>query len=397
MGIEFAGLENIQDVLIASGILLSFGLTALLFYKKLYLPVFRIIPGIPSDPESLVTSGLRLPITLMIIGVGAFLAVNLPLDLSGRPVALGISLTGMILGIVGVSSVLASIVTWFLDGLITSNRTAARVRMFPIVRRMFLLFLYILGGLLILDSFDINITPLIAGLGIGGVAVALALQPTLANLFAGTYVMSEGVINPDDFVELENGLSGYVVDVGWRSTRIRSIYNNLVVIPNARFSELIITDYHQPEEPMNFRINCGVSFDSNLRQVERVCREVMDEVMEADPNGVPEATRRFGFEEFGESNVNFFLFVQAKDRISRIPLRTELMERLSERFQEEGIVINYPIRSLRLPDSIGPLLQPRKESDFPATAPKNGGGLIPPFKTSDLDSTDGEIMENEPP
>jgi len=269
--------------------------------------------------------------------------------------------------------------------------------MFPIVRRMFLIFLYILGGLLILDSFNINITPLIAGLGIGGIAVALALQPTLANLFAGTYVMSEGVINPDDFVELENGLSVYVVDVGWRSTRIRSIYNNLVVIPNARFSELIVTDYHQPEEPMNFRINCGVSFDSNLRHVERVCREVMDEVMEADPNGVPEATRRFGFEEFGESNVNFFLFVQAKDRISRIPLRTELMERLSERFKEEGIVINYPIRSLRLPDSIGPLLQPRKESDFPATAPKNGGGLIPPFKTSDLDSTDGEIMENEPP
>ena len=74
--------------------------------------------------------------------------------------------------------------------------------------------IYGLGALLILDLLDINISPLIAGLGIGGLAVALALQPTLANLFAGTYVMTEGVITPGDYIELEGGVSGYVVEVG---------------------------------------------------------------------------------------------------------------------------------------------------------------------------------------
>ena len=330
--------------------------------------------------------------------MGTFLVINLPLDLSGRPVALGITLTGMILGIIGAASILSGIITWFLDRLITSNRSTARVRMIPIFRRMLLILIYILGGLLILGSFNINITPLIAGLGIAGLAIALAVQPTLSNLLAGTYVMSEGVINPGDFVEIENGLSGYVVDVGWRSTRIRTIYNCLVVVPNARFSELIITDFHQPEEPMNFSVNCGVSFDSNLRQVEQVATEVMDEVMETHPNAVPEAARMFSFEDFGESNVNFFLFVQAKDRVSRFPLRTELMERLSERFREEGIVINYPTRSLRLPDSIGrqSLLQLQKESDIPVTVPGNRGRPDSAIKESDVELRDRDDPDIEP-
>jgi len=88
MAMEFAGLENIKHVLIALGVLLCFGLAALLFYTKLYHPILRIIPGILSHPESLVIGSLRLPITLVILGVGTFLVINLPLDLSGRPVAL---------------------------------------------------------------------------------------------------------------------------------------------------------------------------------------------------------------------------------------------------------------------------------------------------------------------
>ncbi len=78
----------------------------------------------------------------------------------------------------------------------------------------------------------------------------------------------------------------------------------------------------------------------------------MDHVMDTDSNAAIDSPRRFGFEEFGESNVNFFLYVRAKDRISRIYLRTALMQRLRQRLREEGIVINYPVRSLRLPDRV---------------------------------------------
>jgi small-conductance mechanosensitive channel len=360
MDIAFAGIQDLRDPLIAIGIFLSSLIVALLFYRTVYHFFIRILPGVPSDPDSTMVSALRMPLTLMIIGLGALLTVTLPLQISGRPLAFGLTMLSIVLGAVGISSILTSIITRFIDGFVPKDKSAAHTRLVPIFRRLTMIFVYILGGLLVLDLLEINITPLVAGLGIGGLAVGLAIQPTLANLFAGTYVMTEGVINPGDFVEMENGLAGYVVDVSWRSTRIRSIENNLVLVPNAKFSDSIVTNYHQPEEPVGFFVRCGVSFESNLYQVERVCVEVIDHVMDTDSNAAIDSPRRFGFEEFGESNVNFFLYVRAKDRISRIFLRTALMQRLRERFREEGIVINYPVRSLRFPDGVAPGILPDK-------------------------------------
>ena len=107
--------------------------------------------------------------------------------------------------------------------------------------------------------------------------MALALQPTLANLFAGTYVMTEGVVHSGDYIELENGVAGYVMDVSWRSTRLRTWTNNLVIVPNSRFAETIITNFQGPVPAVNVYLTCGVSYDSDLLLVEQVCREIMDD------------------------------------------------------------------------------------------------------------------------
>ena len=211
-----------------------------------------------------------------------------------------------------------------------------------------------LGALLILDQLGISISPIIAALGLGGLAVALAIQPTLANLFAGTYVMTEGVISAGDYIELQGGIAGYVIDVGWRSTRIRTWGNNLVVIPNSKFAETIITNYQSPVPAVNIYLTCGVSYDSDLYQVERVSLEVMDDVIGTNPDAVKEYGSWFGFDSFGESNIEFWLFIQAKDRLASYTVRSDLVQRLHRRFKEEGIVINYPVRALRFPKESGP-------------------------------------------
>ena len=179
--------------------------------------------------------------------------------------------------------------------------------------------------------------------------MALAIQPTLSNLFAGTYVMTEGVVSPGDYIEMEGGIAGYVLEVGWRSTRLRTWSNTLVVVPNARFAETIITNYYQPTPPVNVYLTCGVSYDSDLGLVEAVSMDVMRLVLDSSPHGVKEYGAYFGYENFGDSNVDFWLFVQAKDRLSSFELRSELINQLHGRFEEEGIVINYPVRSLHFP------------------------------------------------
>lgn len=93
---------------------------------------------------------------------------------------------------------------------------------------------FIGGFLMILQSLGVSITPILTALGVGGLAVALALQDTLANLFAGVHVLLSRQIRPGDFVKLESGEEGYVADITWRNTTIRMLPNNLVIIPNSK-------------------------------------------------------------------------------------------------------------------------------------------------------------------
>ena len=108
----------------------------------------------------------------------------------------------------------------------------------------------ILGLLIALNTIGISIAPFITALGVGGIAVALALQDTLSNLFAGIHILVERSIRIGDFVRLETGQEGYVEDITWRTTRIRMRPNNMVIIPNNKLSQSIVTNYYLPEKSM---------------------------------------------------------------------------------------------------------------------------------------------------
>ena len=283
------------------------------------------------------------------------MSLTIPLDLTSSQQNIVNAITSLIslfIGIVAVASVGGNIFKWYEETIAPKTSTNLDQRLVPLLHRICIALIYALGGLLILDHLNVNISPLIAGLGLGGLSVALALQPTLANLFAGTYVMTEGAVTPGDYIQLEGGVEGYVMNVSWRSTRLQTWTNNMVVIPNSKFAETIITNYQQPAPPVNVYLTCGVSYDSDLYVVEKVCNEVMSAILDQDSNAVKEYGGWFGFESFGESNVNFWVFLQAKDRIASFLLQTTVMQNIHSRFREEGITINYPVRSLQLPKEL---------------------------------------------
>ena len=126
--------------------------------------------------------------------------------------------------------------TWYIQSVAQTTETELDDRLLPPLKRVMPLVVYSLGFLMALSVLNIPISPILAGLGIGGLAVALAVQPTLANFFAGTYVVTEGELRVGDYIELQGGPAGYVVEVGWRSTKVRSMYNNLVIIPNSQMA-----------------------------------------------------------------------------------------------------------------------------------------------------------------
>ncbi|MBL7166237.1 MAG: mechanosensitive ion channel family protein [Dehalococcoidales bacterium] len=290
---------------------------------------------------------------LLIVCEGLILALAAPTYLVGWHVVLKNASIAVLItfGFFGLARVIAAFLEWSLRSRGVRRKALVDEGLIRFLRRIVLLIVYLLGGLVLLQYLKIDITPLIAGLGIGGLAVALALQPTLGNFFAGTQIVTDRVVRVGDYIELNDGTRGYVTDVGWRSTRIRTPFNNLVIIPNSNLANSIITNYYGPSMEIGVIVNCGISYDSDLAHVERVaievCREVINDLDEAVKTFEP----WFGFEDFGDSNINFWLWLQAVDRIASFRVKSELIKRLHARLRKEGITINYPVRRLVYDDA----------------------------------------------
>lgn len=194
-----------------------------------------------------------------------------------------------------------------------------------------------LGALALLQVLGIDIRPILAALGVGGLAVALALQDTLSNLFAGFYVSLAGQIRVGDFIQLESGQRGYVTDIGWRSTTLRERQNNLIVIPNNKLSQSTVSNFHLPDRRMALSLQIGVALDSDVDKVECV---LLDVARSTDvPGLLKEPAPSALLLGFGERTMDFTLVCQVADFEDQFRVQHELRKRIVERFRKEGISI----------------------------------------------------------
>ena len=204
----------------------------------------------------------------------------------------------------------------------------------------------VIGGLVLLDSLGVSVTPIIASLGIGSLAVALALQPTLENLFSGIQIILDKLIIPGQYIKLGSGEEGYVERVGWRLTWIRQLPNNMVVIPNKELVNSRVVNYYYPSAEQGITMEVGVHYTSDLKKVERVTVEVGEEIMRTIQGGVPEFKPFIRYHSFQNSSINFTVVLRVKEFVDSFLIRHEFIKVLNERYAKEGIVIPYPIVAL---------------------------------------------------
>ena len=194
--------------------------------------------------------------------------------------------------------------------------------------------------------FDVSLTPVLTTLGVGGLAVALALQDTLSNLFAGFYVSVSGLVRIGDYIKLNSGEEGFVADINWRCTTMRTRVNNLIVIPNNKLGQAIYTNYFLPDGRMVASILCGVAGDSDVDQVERVLTEEattaaaeIEQVLSDPPPQV-----RFNPGPWNGSLV--FQVVFSVTQFTDLPVtRSQLRKRFFKRLRKDGIVVFFPAPS----------------------------------------------------
>ncbi len=208
------------------------------------------------------------------------------------------------------------------------------------------------GVLMILDTLGVRIASLLAALGIGSLAVALGLQDTLANLFAGFYVTLSKNIRVGDYIKLESGEEGHVRDIGWRATKIHMLSNAIVIVPNAKLSQSVITNYDLPSREWAVLVALGVDYASDLNQVERVTCEVAREVMRTVPGGMPNFEPMVRYQAFADSSIQLTVIMQASSYVDQFLIKHEFLKRLHVRYAKERIAIPFPVRTVLMKSGV---------------------------------------------
>lgn len=230
----------------------------------------------------------------------------------------------------------------------SASSSGATLAMTSLARNVLRIAVFAIGGLLVLANLGVSITPLLTALGVGSLAVALALQPTLSNLFAGVHLSLARPIRVGDFVELEGGKQGFVVDIGWRATRIRELPNNIVIVPNARLADMVLVNYAMPEPEQAALVQLGVAYGSDLAKVERVTVEVAREALQQVEGAVAGFEPFIRYHTFGDSSIDFSVILRVRGFVDRYLLVHEFIKRLHRRYGLEGIEIPFPQRSVHV-------------------------------------------------
>ena len=312
---------------------------AALLFRHALVAAFRRWTG-HTNEDSLFLQAVRVPSMLWCVVLGLFVALEMA-DLPPRMASqIQIVLeSAIILSVtITVAGVLGSIVA------AASERRALAVAVTGLFRTAVRLTVLVIGGLVLLSSLGIAITPILTALGVGGLAIALALQDTLANLFAGLHLLADRPIRVGDYVRLSvENVEGHVLDVGWRSTRIRMMQNNVVVVPNKRVAESVITNFDLDETRTGISIRVAVGYDADPDQVERALVEEARAAVGQVPGllGDPPPVARL-IPGFGEYSLEFTLTCQTRRIVDQFLVQHELRKRILKRLRAEGIAIPMP-------------------------------------------------------
>jgi len=209
---------------------------------------------------------------------------------------------------------------------------------------------YTLGILILLNHIGVDIRPLLTALGVGGLAVALALQDTMANLFAGFYISVAGQIRLGDYIKLNSGEEGYVVDITWRSTTLRALGNNLIFVPNSKLGQANVTNFNLPEKKMGSSLTVRVAYGSDAEQVETLllseataAAQELSGIVAADPITVT------WIPGFTDAALVLSLNYNVTEFVTQFGVQSELRKRLYRKLRAEGISIGAPTQIIAAP------------------------------------------------
>jgi len=317
--------------------------------KLVYLFITRVAikwaKKTSTEIDNIILSKINTPIFYLIILYGASVAINfLPLPDSPKTI-----LSRLIISIALI--ICCYLVAFFINLLIKtwlakSKEVIAKGRQndFIAVSRKILNFIiFILLIIFILALWGVKVTALVASLGIVGIVIGLALQTTLANIFGGIALIADRSFKIGDFVELDTGEPGEIIDVGLRSTRIKSFEEgNEIIIPNSILMNSRIINYGRPEVYLKKRIKIGVAYGSDIRKVKNILLNCTSKIKNILKNPSPQVY----FTEMADFSLNFEVVFWISNYQQRLRVQDEFVSLAYEELQTQGIQIPFPTHTI---------------------------------------------------
>lgn len=337
----------VKEVGISLGLLAAFVVGARIFVFLTDRVVHEFTRRTATDLDDRILAVVKRPLYWLIILVGLYVAAHrLNLDLHARVFDVidgAIYVAGVFVAVKVTCDVLNVALEWY-SARRLDERLDQRVgqEFIPLIEKLVKLFVVVSGFIVVLSHFGYNISSLVAALGVTSLAIGLAAKETLSNMISGFIIMVDRPFRIGDRVELASGKTGDVMDIGLRSTKIRDIDNNVIVIPNTEVVNASVTNQSYPEPHVTEKIKVGVAQGSDLEKV----RRVMLELAAAQPRVLKDPPPAVYFQDFGEFSLNLLLVVWLESFRDKLPVRDAINSEIYRRFAEEGIEIPFPSRTV---------------------------------------------------
>ncbi|MFH1520484.1 MAG: mechanosensitive ion channel family protein [Candidatus Micrarchaeota archaeon] len=242
-----------------------------------------------------------------------------------------------------ISSLADQILLWYGKEIRPRKREVRDKEIFPFVRSIVKITIIAVVILFILQRLGFDTTAILTGLGIGGLAVALALQDTLANFFAGIHILVDKPLKEDDYIKLDGGVEGTVMQIGWRTTRLMTISMNELVVPNSKLVNSIIENYSNPKGASGVYYTVGVDYKEDIDNVEKVIKEALTKVAKENPT-LDGNTIWIRFDSFGDYSLNFKFGYLVNGYLNRWAILKQVNRELFYLFKKNKISIPFPVR-----------------------------------------------------
>ena len=331
-----------KDILILSALLVGGSVLGWILRKWLFPFLTRLAGKTKQQTDNLILQSFKKWIIVLIVALGAYIGIKrLPLSVKYQD---WIDKSFIIFYIFCATIMLSEIVSGMIR--VKNQETGSALPSSSIISKIARAIIYGLGLVLILQSVGISVAPILTAMGVGGLAVALALQDTLSNLFAGLQIIASGKINQNDFIRLDNGQEGFVEDISWRITTIKNASGQVIIVPNAKLSNMISTNYLLERKDFAFSVDISIDRNNDIKKVESVTKEMVHQTISQIKGGIMPEEPAVRFVRFGENSIELKVSMQVREFHQQGEATHQFIINIQERFAKEDIRFALSFKSL---------------------------------------------------